>query len=85
MSSKVSRQVECYEFKRDQATFENEKELFDRAWELSRLTVADLSNIFKIKSFEDFEVGTIMVYSKLRYITIRKPAALEEVPVIAYR
>ena len=77
--------MECYEFKRDQATFENKKELYDRALELSRLTVVELGNVFNIKSFKDFEVGTILIYSKLRYITVRKPAALEEVPVVAYR
>ena len=83
-SSKASRQVECYEFKWDQATVENE-ELFERAPELSRLSIAELNNTFNIKSFKDFAAGTVMVYSKLRFITIRKPAALEKVPVIAYR
>ena len=53
--------------------------------ELSRLTVVELGNVFNTKSFKDFEVGMILIYSKLRYITVRKPAALEEVPVVAYR
>ena len=46
-SSKTSRQVECYE---------NKKELYDRALELSWLTVVELGNVFNIKSFKDFKV-----------------------------
>ena len=84
-SAKASRQVDCFEFRKNQASFENDKEMFEKALELSRLTISELNNVSNNKSFKDFEPGTIMNCSKLRYITIRKPAALEEVPVIAYR
>ena len=65
-STKASRQVDCYEFKKDQASFENDKDMFERALELSRLTVAELNNVFNIKSFKEFEAGTVMIYLELR-------------------
>ena len=61
-SSKASRQVGCYEFKKDQASFENDKEMFKRALELSRLTIPKLTNVFNIKSFKD-------LYSKIKQFT----------------
>ena len=59
--------------------------MYDRASELSKMTVSELNNIFSCKLLKDFELGTVIIYFKLRYITIRKPTALKKVPVIAYR
>ena len=84
-TSKAAKQVDCYKFRKDHASFENEKGMYDRALELSKKTVNELNNMFNIKSFKDFQLGTVMVCSKLRFITVTKCETIEEVPVIAYR
>ena len=44
---KATKQVNCCEFKKDHASFDSEKGMYDRALELGKMTVSELNNLFK--------------------------------------
>ena len=75
--------VDAYDLFKDTHPFSTPTAMRQRADELNEMFVGELTNLFTIHTFKEFEAGTVFVYSKLRYLKTKKESA--KVPVVAFK
>ena len=62
---------DCHDMYRDTYVFNTAAGMHQRAAKLSQVSAAELSGMLDIRSLRVFPVGTVLVYSQLRYIKAR--------------
>ena len=75
--------VEVYDLFKDTHPYSRPAALRKRADELNKISVAELTNLFTVGSFKEFEAGTVFVDSKLTCLKRNKEDA--KVPVVAFK